>query len=51
MLIAALQRLPAAQRLNLVLHYIARLSEDVVVQWFGGTMDEVDGHLDAGSTR
>jgi hypothetical protein len=47
-LVAALQHLPALRRLHIVLHYMTQLPEDVVVEWFGVTLDQVGEHLDAG---
>src|SRR4051794_9984596 len=47
-LVNALQRLPAGQRRSVVLHYMARLPVDTIVEWFGGTVAQVDGDLDAG---
>src|SRR5690349_7201179 len=47
-LVAGLQHVPAGQRLPLVLHYMAQVPVDEIVDWFGGTAEEVDEQLDGG---
>ena len=50
-LVAGLQRLPAEHRLPLVLHYLAQCRSTPIIEWFGGTADQLEVGLDAGFRR
>jgi DNA-directed RNA polymerase specialized sigma24 family protein len=47
-LLGGLQRLPASQRLPLVLHYMAQVPASAIAEWFGGTVDDAEDALDGG---